>query len=315
MKTSLIITLKNEESTILELLNSIVKQSKKPDELLIVDGGSVDKTVEIIKNFMNHKKIPTRVLIKRNTNIAKGRNIAIKNAKYDLIAVTDGGCRLDKNWLRNITDPFRKDEKLEVVFGLYKVLGKSLIGKCFAGFFNYKTNTKNLTLLEISSRSVSFKKSAWKKVGGYPEWLYTAEDSTFFINLKKNCKCTISRNAIVFWEHNRETICKIYRMLYLYGKGAGEANIYLYRHILLLSMYVCGISLFLVGIKYIFLLPLSIILALIHLSRGSIYTYREVNSYRVFFIMPFILLVRDLGLILGHLNGFFTFKWLFNGGF
>lgn len=315
MKTSLIMTLKNEKSTILELLSSIVNQSKKPDELIIVDGGSVDNTVDIIKNFMHNKKIPTRIIIKKNTNIAQGRNIAIKNAKYDIIAVTDGSCILEKNWLKYITETFRKDKNLEVVFGLYKVTGKSLIGKCLAGFFNYKLNTQNITLLEISSRSVAFKKTAWAKVKGYPEWLYTAEDSTFFINLKRECKCTISKNAIVFWSHNRETISKLYKMLYLYGKGAGEANIYFNRHLLLLFLYIGGFSLFLCGIKYSFLFPISIILALIYLSRASVFVFNEVNSYKVFFIMPVILLVRDFGLIYGHLNGWFTFKWLFNEGF
>jgi hypothetical protein len=104
-------------------------------------------------------------------------------------------------------------------------------------------------------------------------------------------------------------------MLYLYGKGAGEANIYFYRHLLLLFLYVFGIFIFLSGIKYPFLFPLSIILALIYLSRSSIYIYKEVKSYNVFFVMPFILLIRDFGLIYGHLNGFFTFKWRSNKKF
>lgn len=307
MKVSLIITLKNEERTILELLNSVVKQSKKPDELVIVDGGSTDKTTKIIKNFMCNKKIPTKILIKKNTNISKGRNIAIKNARYNLITVTDGGCRLDKNWLRNITNPFRKDEKLEVVFGLYKVIGKSLIGKCLAGFCNYKTNTQNLATSELSSRSVAFKKTAWKKTGGYPEQLTLAgEDTLFFINLKTQCNWIISRNAIVFWEHNRENLWSIYKMHYRNSIGSGEANMWPLRYLLLLGTYFFVFFVLLMGLRYPVFLLLLILLVPTCLTRGIIYSYRKINSYKVFLIMPVLLFVRDLGMILGYLNGLFN---------
>ncbi|RLG16029.1 glycosyltransferase, partial [Nanoarchaeota archaeon] len=44
MKVSLICTVLNEEDTIEDLLKSIIKQTRRPDEFVIVDGGSKDKT-------------------------------------------------------------------------------------------------------------------------------------------------------------------------------------------------------------------------------------------------------------------------------
>ena len=51
MKTALISTILNEENTIEDFLNSILNQSILPDEVIIVDGGSSDKTLTRIKKY------------------------------------------------------------------------------------------------------------------------------------------------------------------------------------------------------------------------------------------------------------------------
>ena len=51
MKVSFITTVFNEENSIQKLLDSLLKQSKKLHEVVIVDGGSSDKTIERIKNY------------------------------------------------------------------------------------------------------------------------------------------------------------------------------------------------------------------------------------------------------------------------
>jgi len=83
MKLSLICTLKDEEDSVRSLLDSILEQTRKPDEVIFVDGGSSDNTVKILKSYQ--KKIKNmKIIVGRGLNIAQGRNIAIKNAKHDL---------------------------------------------------------------------------------------------------------------------------------------------------------------------------------------------------------------------------------------
>lgn len=51
MRVSLIFTVLNEEKSVKNLLDSLLKQTRKPDEIVVVDGGSKDRTVEILKQY------------------------------------------------------------------------------------------------------------------------------------------------------------------------------------------------------------------------------------------------------------------------
>ena len=177
MRVSLITTVRNEGESILAFLDSIAGQSKKPDEVVVVDGGSVDKTVDIIKSF-GHLDIK---LIEQKSNIARGRNIAIENAKYEIIAVTDAGCILRNDWLERITG---FDVQTDVIVGSYKPFVRSVFDACQYSIMGLFKSGKDLGSFVISSRSLAFRKHVWREIGGYPEWLDFSEDMYFHNQIK-----------------------------------------------------------------------------------------------------------------------------------
>ncbi|MDZ4229371.1 MAG: glycosyltransferase, partial [Patescibacteria group bacterium] len=109
MKVSVVITVKNEADTIESLLQSLRAQTKKPDEIIVVDAGSTDDTSKIVKRY----SITYRVC-DRGTNRAKGRNFGIRASRNKIIAVTDAGCRADQHWLERLTKPFKDKQVLSV---------------------------------------------------------------------------------------------------------------------------------------------------------------------------------------------------------
>jgi len=136
MKISLIATIFNEENSIKNFLDSILLQSKNPDEIVLVDGGSTDRTIEGIKKYesrIKKKKITFKLIVKIG-NRSKGRNEAIRNAASDIIVCSDAGNILDKNWLKNISKPF-EDKSVDVVAGYYKGLAKNVFQKCLIPMF------------------------------------------------------------------------------------------------------------------------------------------------------------------------------------
>ena len=224
MKVSAICTLKNEEKSVKWLIDSLLSNYRMPDEFVIVDGGSADHTVEIIKSYIK-RGVPINLIIRKDVNIAEGRNIAIKNAKYDYIASIDAGCRADKDWLKNLLRPFEEDSSIDVVAGFFLPDAKSEYEEVVGELLYPKLENMNLYRFLPSGRSIAFKKSCWKKVGGYPELLYTGEDSLFDLKLREqNYKFVFARNAIVYWRP-RTTLRGLFKQYFLYAKGATQARI------------------------------------------------------------------------------------------
>ena len=221
MKATLICPIYNERESVESLIKSMLAQTKKPDEIIFVDSFSKDGTVEIIKKYS--KKNKEIKLIQEKSNISEARNIAIKNAKYGIIAATDASSKLDKDWLKNIIEPF-KDKSIDVVSGGYKAISEGGIEDYLAMLTVKPMEEWNEKTFLPSSRSIAFRKKAWKAVGGYPENLYTGEDTLFDLKLKeKGFKFKLQKSAFVYWR-GRNTIKKFIKQFYLYGKGDGEAG-------------------------------------------------------------------------------------------
>ncbi len=207
-KTSLITTLYNEENNILNFLESYKSQTKYADEFIIVDGGSTDNTVSIMEKFSSkNETLNIKVIVDKTCSkkyvagpIAKGRNIAIKNAQYAYIAATDAGCVLDKNWYEEIIKPF-EDDSIDVVSGWYETNAANEFQREYAKVMMPKLQNIDRENFLPSSRSIAFKKSCWKKVGKYPIVTYTAEDTLFDLNMKKEgCMFHFTEKAFVYWD-------------------------------------------------------------------------------------------------------------------
>lgn len=187
MKVSFIATVYNEGASIGGLLESIFSQSKLPDEIIIVDGGSTDNTISEISTF----KFPASCLdarirlIFKKGNRSVGRNEAIKNATNEIIVCSDAGCILDKNWVKNIVKPF-KNPDVDVVAGYYEGKANTFFQKCLVPYVLVMPDKINVDDFLPASRSMAFKKSIWKKIGKFPEEFSNNEDYVFAKRLKKH---------------------------------------------------------------------------------------------------------------------------------
>lgn len=309
MRVSLITTVKNEEKSILQFLNSIKKQTKKPDEIIIVDGGSRDNTMSVVHESLLKVKTPIRI-IKKGGNRSVGRNTAIKSSKNKIIACTDAGCILDKNWLEKITKPF-EDKSIEVVAGFYNPIATSTFEKCLATYtcvMEDKLDPKNFL---PSSRSIAFRKSAWEKVGGYPENLDTCEDLVFARSMKKaGLRFVTIKNAIVYWPQ-RKNIWQAAKQFFYYAKGDGKAGFMRKSAPFLFGRYIIGIFIlgFIIKSKNFNLLPIVYILLILYVLWAILKNYKYVKKIPAIFYLPLLQFVSDIAVINGTIIGVLERLW------
>lgn len=231
---TLICTLYNEAATVVEFLDAVFALEPVPEEFIILDGGSTDGTNEAIDGYLSRRKTPMHVrhLIRPECNrtftagaIARGRNEAISEARHDLIAATDGGCAVDRHWLREIIRPLKDGSGAEVAGGWYVGDARSPFERCVAGVWLVPPGAVNPRSFLPSSRSIAFRKSAWAAVGGYPERTYYAEDTMFNLALRRGGhSIAYVPGAIVRWRM-KSTPGSFIRLVHNYGLGDGENRI------------------------------------------------------------------------------------------
>lgn len=242
---SLISTVYNEGDNIRALLDSIRAQTRQPDEVVIVDGGSTDRTVAILREY--EACLPLNVIIAPGCSISAGRNIAIRAAgggdPAAIIAATDAGVVLRDDWLARLTHPFEADESVEVVGGFFQADAHTIFEAALGATTLPLSDEIHKNAFLPSSRSIAFRKSAWARVGGYPEWLDYCEDLIFDLCLKQGGSPFDFAPEAVAYFRPRKSLRAFFKQYYLYARGDGKADLWRKRHAVRYGTYLVGVPL------------------------------------------------------------------------
>jgi glycosyltransferase involved in cell wall biosynthesis len=223
MRVSIVITVLNEAHALRRLLDSLAAQTFAADEVVLVDGGSTDGTPAIAAEYTG--RLPLRVVSAPGANISQGRNIAIRQASGDIIAVTDAGVIADPRWLELLTRPLRETGALAVA-GFFKAEGDTPFDIAMGATVLPQVADVNPRTYLPSNRSIAFRRQAWQAAGGYPEWLDYCEDVVFDMNLRRHTGPFEFRPEAFVWFRPRTTLGAFVRQYYLYARGDGKANLF-----------------------------------------------------------------------------------------
>ena len=231
MKISLIATVLNAEEHVGEFLASIAAQTRMPDEIVIVDGGSVDGTVAALRAADG-----LTLLEEPGANISQGRNRAIAHASHEGIAVADADCVYGPEWLAALVAPL--EDGADVSMGWTEPIVESALDACVSSLgLPLSPDEVDPATFMPSARSVAFRREAIEAVGGYPEWLAIGED--MWVNHRWRERSFAPRfapDAVAGWRP-RGSLGAIWTQYLRYARGDGQAGMYAERHALRFAVY------------------------------------------------------------------------------
>jgi cellulose synthase/poly-beta-1,6-N-acetylglucosamine synthase-like glycosyltransferase len=197
---SVIVPAFNAEKTIGACIESLLAQGQKALEIIVVDDGSADRTLEIIMGFGGVK------LVKQNhAGPAVARNRGAKAAKGEIIIFTDSDCIAEPDWLEEMLKPF-SDPVVAGVQGRYKCRQREIVARLIQleiGQRYEKMEGKN-SIDFISTYSAAYRKSVFEEFKGFDTSfpMASGEDTDLSFRVHEaGCKMVFSPKAIVWHTH------------------------------------------------------------------------------------------------------------------
>lgn len=225
VKVTLVTTIRDEAHNAKAWLKQLELQSRVPDEVILLEGGSKDNTFEILTEYARISPLNLKLSSTPGTNIATRRNMGTEMASHPIIAMTDFGCSLQRDWLEKILVPFEHDPQMEVVAGWYQATSRSRLGEWAKDELIPTIEDVHPQSFLPACRSIAFKKSAWERVGRFADWLTkTGEDTYFDLQLKRKVRnWAFVPDAQVVW-HAPSSIKGIWDKLSSWTVGDGESG-------------------------------------------------------------------------------------------
>ncbi len=201
----------NSEKNIEECLLSIKKQNQMKSEIILVDGGSSDSTLELAKKIRGVK-----ILIEKKKGPAAARNLGLKNTKARYVVFIDSDCILPKGWTKKCIKRI-KNKEIAGVGGPGIATEKTLISESlnlllYGGKFN-----KECFVTSLATMNAFYDR---KKTGKmlFNEKLIMAEDPEFSFRVIKLGYNLLFDNKLFVYHNHPTNIKHILKRWYNYGK-------------------------------------------------------------------------------------------------
>ena len=210
-KISVIIPLFNKESTILKSINSVLTQSYKNIELIVIDDGSTDSSYRIVRNACKER---FKIYRKENSGVSDSRNFGALKATGNLIFFLDADDIIKVNCLEILNDLVDKNPSCSVFCGNFEIIKKdSVLIPKFCKLdrtCNISNTFKQIYFGNIFLRAGNtlIDKEVFLEIGGFKKNLSFYEDVGFFLDLVRSNNVVYTPEVIFSYEQEYTYLSK-----------------------------------------------------------------------------------------------------------
>jgi glycosyltransferase involved in cell wall biosynthesis len=157
---SIIIPTLNEERHVGSLLSDVAAQTRTPEEVLVVDAGSTDDTVPVVRRF------PFAEVLEGEPPVACGRNLGARSAVGDVLILLDADVRLPERFFERFLAEFER-RRLDVACPLYVPYRSTPAVRVFHSLFNLLTRTFQGTLPSGAGHCIAVRREVFRESRGF----------------------------------------------------------------------------------------------------------------------------------------------------
>jgi glycosyltransferase involved in cell wall biosynthesis len=220
---SVIVPLLNEEATIERLTRSLLEQDypRERYEILMVDGGSTDRTLEILRRTDADGR--ARILSNPRRTAPAALNVALAAARGEIVSRTDGHSFVAPDYLSRVAAVM--EETGEAAVGgpvlmhadtpFRRALAEALNSKVGVGSAPYRTLRRRAFVESLQTGS--FRRQVLDAAGGFDESLAVVEDLDMNTRIRKAGHRLVLDPSIRFWYVPRGSLGALWRQIFMYG--------------------------------------------------------------------------------------------------
>jgi len=224
--TSIIILTRNRAHLLTKNFDSLIKQSIKPNEIIVIDNNSVDSTPQAIKKYQ--KNLPIKTFKSLASGYSKLYNFGVQKASSKLLCFLDDDCVAEKNWLKSLINKHQQYPNSIIQGNAFSFPKDNLYAEIMGNHYQnwLKSNLIGKEELRfLDNKNLAIPKILIEKYGGFSQKQNLgSEDIEFGLRMRKNGIKIIFQPKAIAWHHERNNFKDFVKQHYRIAKSESRLD-------------------------------------------------------------------------------------------